>query len=183
MRKTVQPLTLGDLESAIGRTGSYELVRGEVVELSPGGLDHSRTTARILFALEAWARASQGGRAFTNEVGLITERDPDTVRGADIVYYSYARLPKGNDQGFSHVPPELAVEVWGRGQSWAELHEKAAEYLRMGVDRVWLVDGDRRRVHVLGRERPPEQFGSGDVLRDSSVLPGFELPVADIFED
>lgn len=163
---------------------SCELVRGEVIEMSPGGLDHGRSSARIVFALEAWARSSKLGRTFTNEVGLITERDPDSVRGADVVYYSYERLPRASEQRtFSSVPPNLVVEVIGRGQSWANLIEKGGEYLRMGVDRVWLVDAERRTVHVLSKDEPPREYARDSTLSDPAVLPGFEMPVGEMFQD
>lgn len=183
MDKTTVPMTCDEFRRSVDAGRKCELVRGEVIDVSPGGLEHGRWSARIVFALESWARTARCGRTFTNEVGLITERDPDTLRGADIVYYSYARLPKGTGGGFSKVAPNLVVEVWGQGQSWTELHEKAAEYLRMGADRVWLVAPEQRTVHVLGRDVPPAQFAAGSLLRDDTVLPGLEILVDELFED
>jgi Uma2 family endonuclease len=181
--KTAQRLTCDEFSQGVDPGLSCELVRGEVIELSPGGLDHARPSANVVIALGNWARAGKRGRIFTNEVGLITERDPDTLRGADVVYYSYERLPRGDQRGFSEVPLELVVEVCGRGQSWPELHAKAAEYLRMGVDRVWLIDSAKRTVHVLSRDAAPIQYGPTDVLRDPAILPGFEITVGELFED
>ena len=56
-------------------------------------------------------------------------------------YFSYRRLPRVKEpQGFARTPPELAVEVVGKGQGWPKMLEKAGEYFAMGVDCVWIVD-------------------------------------------
>lgn len=179
-----RPLTYREFVRVTNPDDSCELVRGEVIEMSPGGLDHGRSSARIVFALDAWARSSKLGRTFTNEVGLITERNPDSVRGADVVYYSYERLPRVPEhRTFSAVPPNLVVEVIGRGQSWAMLVEKGAEYLRMGVDRVWLVDADHRTVHVLSKDEPPREYTHDATISDPTVLPEFHAQVSEFFQD
>lgn len=183
MGKTVQSLTLDEFIKTVDPECSCELVRGAVIELSPGGLSHGGPSANLVFLLQSWARSTHRGRTFTNEIGLITERDPDTLRGADVVYYSYNRLPKGETRVYSDIPPELVVEVAGRGQTWADLHEKAAEYLRMGVDRVWLVDPEKHTILVIRSDAAPEQLAQNDTLRDEVVLPGFESRVEAIFED
>lgn len=162
--------------------GPCELEQGEVVRLSPGGMPHSRCTATIAFLLEKWARAGKRGRVFTNEAGLITERDPDSVRGVDVAYYSYGRLPRSElPEGFTDVPPTLAVEVVGKGQGWRKLLEKAGEYLRIGVDRVWIVDPGKRRMCVLQGDEPPRVLGGRQTLADADALPGFRCRVAELF--
>ena len=83
-----------EFERRADELGPCELVRGEVVKMSPGGFEHSRLTLRFAFLLELWASQRQCGRVLTNELAVIVEHDPDTVRGADVAYYSYDRLPK-----------------------------------------------------------------------------------------
>lgn len=161
-----------------------ELVHGEVVQLSPGGMPHSRITSTITYLLAHWSRGRRCGRVYTNEAGLITETDPDTVRGADVAYFSYERLPKSAEpHGFSRTPPELVVEIIGRGQGWREMVEKAGEYLRMGVDRVWIVDGDAHRVHVFRPDGEPTVLEENQLLTDETILPGFSCRVSDFFEE
>src|SRR5438105_10779732 len=94
-----------------------ELERGEVVYLTAGGWFHSIICTNIVVLLSNWARKTRRGRVLSNEMGLFTEQDPDTVRGVDVAYFSYRRLPRGKaPQGFARTPPELAVEVVGKGQ-------------------------------------------------------------------
>ena len=74
---------------------------------------------------ESWATYAEEhdlGRVMSNDSGIITERDPDTVRGADVAYYSYARLPKGPlPAGYGPEVPELVIEVRSSGDSWREI--------------------------------------------------------------
>jgi len=175
-------LTARQFERICAELGPCELEHGQVTFLSPGGLPHSNVSANITVLLGMWARRTRLGRVFTNEAGLITESDPDTVRGVDLAYYSYRRLPKGREpQGFSIVPPELAVEVVGKGQGWRKMVEKAGEYLRMGVDRVWVVDPRTQRVHVFKADDEPTIVSERQTLSDRAILPGFRCRVREFF--
>jgi Uma2 family endonuclease len=110
--------------------GSCELVRGDVVPLSPAGYFHNRPAMNIAFMLESWARRTRRGRVVTNETGIVTEGRPGTVRGADVVYVSYSRMPRREEpQGFLRVPPELIVEVIGPRQGWKRVMEKTGALL------------------------------------------------------
>lgn len=178
------PMTASEFEAVYGQYGPCELVRGQVVPLSLGGFQHSRIAIQIGHLLQDWASRTQRGRVIGCEAGMFVEEDPDTVRGADAAYISYQRLPKGTDyDGFCRTPPELVVEVIGRGQGWTAMLEKVGEYLNRGVDRVWVVDGDTRRVHVFAPHTEPQVYGCGQELRDDETLPGFKCQVDAIFED
>lgn len=175
-------MTASEFERIAARLGPCELVRGEVLELSPGGLSHGGISANLAILLGNWARRTRRGRVFVNETGLITEREPDTVRGGDVVYYSYRRLPKRKTpEGFSDVPPELVVEVVGKGQGWRQMMTKAGEYFRMGVDRVWIIDPKRRRLAVLHPDTEPDVLMGAAEVSDPEILPGFSCSLADIF--
>ena len=68
-----------------------ELVNGKVTELMAGGENHSLTVGNVTGILYAWAVKSRKGRVMAGEVGIITQRRPDSVRGADVAYYSFKR--------------------------------------------------------------------------------------------
>lgn len=119
-----------------------------------------------------------------NEAGVITYRDPDTVRGADVSYCSYKRVPRDSqERGFLAVAPELVVEVLGIDRTWKDAVEKAGEYLAMGVDRVWIVDPAKRRVHVFQADAAPKAVDVRAMLRDEAILPGFAVRVSEFFRD
>ena len=175
-------MTEEEFASASERLGPCELVRGEVLKLSPGGHEHSRITGTVSILLGTWAMGR--GRVLTGEAGIRVESDPPTIRGADVAYLSYQRLPKGQSlSGFTTVAPELVVEIVGKGQGWGAMVEKAGEYLRMGIDRVWVIDPATRRVHIFRPDSEPAALGEDEELRDDRVLPGFACTVARLFED
>lgn len=176
------PMSVGTFERLSEGLGPCELVRGEVVFLMAGGEQHSAVTATVTILLGMWARKSRRGRVLTGEAGPITERKPDTVRGIDVAYFSYKRLSKSKvSPGFSTTPPELAVEIIGQNQGWSELLEKAGEYLRVGVDRVWILDPVRKRLHILRANAEPEVLNAGEIVQDAAILPGFRCRVRDFF--
>jgi len=160
-----------------------ELERGEVVHLTVGGMDYSRIVTEIIYLLQVWAKKTKKGRVLAGETGVITGRNPDTVRGIDVAYLSYKRVPKGTRQsGFLATPPNLAVEVVGKGQGWGKMAQKAGEYFAMGVDRVWIVDPKKETLHVYRPDAEPERLTKADTLRDRDILPGFSCKVAAFFE-
>lgn len=177
-------MTAVEFEKIAGRLGPCELVRGEVINLSPAGFSHSQITVNIVSALSEWRKQTASGRILAGEMGIVVEQGPDTVRGADVVYYSYKRLPKNSaPQGFSAVAPDLIVEVVGKGQGWREMVQKVGEYLRMGVDRVWIVDPKTQRVHIYRSDAEPVVLNPDDSVADEVVLPGFTCKVAEFFAD
>jgi len=177
-------MTAAQFEERCTVLGPCELIRGEVVELSPAGFGHSNVCFRVSQILGDWARAKKRGRVLSGEAGLIVESDPDTVRGADVAYYSYERMPKGKEpRGFCAVPPELVVEIVGKGQGWGDMVEKAGEYLRMGVDRVWVIDPESRRLYIIRADAEPVTLESSETIKDDGALPGFSTPVSAFFDD
>ena len=177
-------ITAAEFEEMADRLGPCELVRGEVVTMSPAGMPHSRITAKMVVRLERWAEESGQGRTMAGGLGVIVERGPDTVREADVAYYSYRRLGREESpEGFSPVPPNLIVEIVSPRQGWRKVVRKAGEYLQMGVDRVWIFDPSSRRVHVYRPDAEPVVLNAGDTLCDDDVLPGFQCGVSEIFSD
>lgn len=134
------------LEMDLGE-GEHELVRGEIVEVTPPKRPHGRCCMRLAFRLESYGRESGYGYTLSNDTGIITERMPDTVRGADVMFFSHARLPESALADESRqVAPDLIVEVISPGNRAADMLSKVREYLAMGVPMVWLVRPKRRTV-------------------------------------
>ncbi|MDX2197375.1 MAG: Uma2 family endonuclease [Phycisphaerae bacterium] len=164
--------------------GPCELIRGEVLPLSPAAEEHGLVSSNIGRLLGIWAKRIKSGRVVVGETGIWTQRNPDTVRGADVAYLSYARKPRGLPRSkYLDVAPELVVEVVGKGRDWPQLVEKSAEYLAMGVLRVWLVDPAQRSVTILRTEAPQRVLTDSETIDDAEVLPGFSCPVAEFFEE
>ncbi|MCY3945973.1 MAG: Uma2 family endonuclease [Anaerolineaceae bacterium] len=77
--------------------------------------------------------------------------------------------------------PLLAVEIRSDSNTWPELREKAARYLEHGTQMVWLVDMDERAVELHRAGESVQTLAGDDLIDGGAVLPGFRLPVSDLF--
>jgi Uma2 family endonuclease len=160
-----------------------ELVRGRIIELPPPDRRHGRVCLKTGRILDVFVEEHDLGRVMSNDSGVITERDPDTVRGADVAYYSYARLPRGPlAPGYGPEVPELIFEVRSPGDTWREIHLKVGEYLLAGVLKVVVLDPASRRAHIYSSDEPPEILGSEEELTLPGLLEGFRVPVHRFFD-
>ena len=80
------------------------------------------------------------------------------------------------------MPPDLVIEVASPGDSVRALYDKAHMWLRHGVRLVWVADPDTRTVDVYRQDGPVITMTEDDVLDGAPVLPGFTLPVREVFE-
>jgi Uma2 family endonuclease len=182
--RTAALLTAEDFALVAPVLGPCELIRGEIVSMSPGGIRHSRITGNAYALVDAHCRASGLGRVLTGEAGVVVSRRPDTVRGADVAFISYARLPKGTlPEGFLQQPPELVVEVLGSESSWAKMDEKVAEYHALGVDLVWVLDPHTNSVRAYPRGAQPLLLRDHDIASADPHVPGLTVEVHRFFED
>jgi Uma2 family endonuclease len=176
-------LTAEEFMAADLGEGSFELVRGEVIEVPLAIPEHGRTCGNASYALETYGRQSGLGYALSNDSAVVTERGPDTVRGADVCFYSHARWPVSRlSEGLPPVPPDLVVEVLSPGNRPGEMLKKIVEYLEAGVSVVLVIDPPRRRLAIY---RPgdvlPTFWNEGEILENLPELPGFRCVVADFF--
>jgi Uma2 family endonuclease len=159
----------------------FELVRGEVIELPAPLKPHGVVCMNL--AVRLWLHAQGQGKGYltTNDSGVILERDPDTVRGPDVAYYEDALTFEELHPKYGEVPPRLAVEVLSSSDRYSRITEKIGDYLRNGVEMVWVVEPELRTVTVHRAAQPPRVLREADELTGDEVLPGFRCPVADLF--
>ncbi len=159
-----------------------ELVKGVVVTMPPPGLDHGFCQFRIGGLIDTHARPRRLGRVAV-ESGLITERDPDSVRGPDVSFWSAERLPfDQRPRGYSDAVADLCAEVLSPSRRAVDIAEKVREYLQAGVRLVWVVDPIARTVAVHRPQQAERTLTVADTLTCEDVLPGFACPVADLFD-
>jgi Uma2 family endonuclease len=160
-----------------------ELVRGRIVAMPPPDRLHGYVCAQTCDLIRQYVKLHDLGRVMSNDSGVITERDPDTLRGADVAYYSYARLPKGRlAPGYGPEVPELIIEVRSASDRWHKIHEKVVDYLNAGVSLVVVLDPGPCTAHIFSQDDPPRKLESGDELTLPGILDGFATSVGRFFE-
>ena len=160
--------------------GRYELVDGEVVELAPPNDEHGEIAGYIVTAFNNYSRRRGTGRARV-ETGYRLRIGPDTVRGADVSFVLRPRV-EGRGSGFVPGAPDIAVEIVSPSDTAAEVARKVYEYLAAGSQRVWVVYPAGRRVIIHGADGYVVSYSGEDVITDEELLPGFSLPLSEIFE-
>jgi Uma2 family endonuclease len=107
------------------------------------------------------------------------------VRIPDGSYVSFARLPdrKVPRVGIGNFAPDLAVEVISEGNTTKEMATKLEDYFRAGVLLVWFCYPKTCEVHVFSNLTAPTVLGLNDVLDGGQVLPGFTLPLRELFAE
>jgi len=160
-----------------------ELVQGRIITMPPPQPRHGQVCVKVIRILDRYVEEHDLGQVLSNDSGVITERDPDTVRGADISFYSYQRLSKGPiPVGYLAFPPNLVVEVCSPDDRWRDLLVKVNEYLEVGVTAVVVLDPEPRTAHIFRADRAPQQIGPDHDLMVPDILGDFRVKLARFFE-
>lgn len=160
-----------------------ELVRGRIILMNVPNFQHGKICARLAMLVAHYAEEHQLGHVLSNDAGVITERAPDTVRGPDVSFYSYARIPKGAaPTGYPDVVPEVVIEVRSPTDRWAKVLGKVGEYLNAGIALVYVVDGQSQSVFAYSAEQPNTTLGGDDEMTFPAPLDGLRIPVRRLFE-
>lgn len=159
-----------------------ELVRGEIIEMPRPGIRHGVVCNNVSIPISLWARAGNRGLVAINDAGVLTERNPDTVRGPDVLFVGRGRWPHDHaPDGFLEVAPDLAVEVLSQYDVWKELLVKISEYFDAGVREVWVVDPELKTVQVFRPDAPPRTLRAPEIIESADVMPDFSCTVAEFF--
>lgn len=158
-----------------------ELVRGVVITIPPPGFRHGTVQVKVAFALHSFLLAHPLGRIVV-ESGVRTENGPDTVRGPDVSFWSFQRLPADQSpEGYPPEPADLCVEVLSPSNKRSVLLAKIWEYLFSGVRLVWVIDPEDHSVTVFREPDEGRVLLENATLTGEDVLPGFSCKVADFF--
>ncbi len=157
-----------------------ELVDGEIVKMPKTSGLHGQITMLLSVKIANFVVDNGLGVVTAAETGFILPRNSagrDTVRGLDIAFIRGARvLP---DQ-LVDVAPDLAVEVISPSNKAADTQRKIRQLLAAGTALVWIVYPDMRIVDVHS-QAGASTLEADDMLSGGDVLPGFEVPVREIF--
>ena len=161
--------------------GKYEIVDGELREMGNSGMKHGNIAAFLGGVIEIYARQHKLGitcdssTAFTLQNG--NRRSPDISFIAKQRLQGITEIP----QGFFTGAPDLAVEVISPSNTFNEIHQKILEYFENGSKLVWVIYPEEQFVLVYHELTPDKFLRTTDNLDGEDVIPGFTVPVADLF--
>jgi Uma2 family endonuclease len=159
----------------------FGLDQGEVVEMPPAGIPHGVICSWITYLLWGYLIRHGKGYVCSNDSGLLVQRDPDTVRGPDIMLFDTLRRLEDLSPRYAEDVPRLIVEVLSPTDQQGKTNRRIGQYLRRGVPLVWLVDPEVRIVTVY---QPGKDFYTreeADELTGEAVLPNLRLQVVELF--
>jgi Uma2 family endonuclease len=160
----------------------YELIDGELREIAPTVNWHGEVEINLGTLLNVHVRARALGRVSCGEVLYIVRRNPDRVRAAAIAFIRQERVPPLEArQHIMEVVPDLVVEILSKHDTVEEISAKIDDWLRAGVQMLWIVDPFRRTVTIYRSGCDPVLLGEHGTLEGDPVVPGFRCPVAEIF--
>jgi Uma2 family endonuclease len=178
---TTRLMTAEELEQMPEDDYQYELVRGELIRMSPPNVLHGRFVMLLGTFVNGFVLEHDLGWVGT-ESGFRIERGPDTVRSPDLYFIRADRVPSEEAaQHFGDLAPDLTVEVRSPSDSMSNLLKKADEYLAAGTRLVWIFDQNHKTVHVKSADGTTRTLTADDELDGGDVLPGFRLSLRLLF--
>jgi Uma2 family endonuclease len=160
----------------------FDLIRGEVIELSRPTQPHGVVASLVAFELQVYARATRNGYVVSNDSGVVLGKKPDSVVGPDVAYFVDAQKFEDLHPKWAEIPPVLVVEVLSPNDVLSEVNEKIEVYLKNGVKVLWLVDYARHKVTIYRPNKTLTVIKEDGELTGGDELPGLSIKVADIFK-
>jgi Uma2 family endonuclease len=160
----------------------WELVDGTLVE-KVMSVEESLLAGILLTLLNNFVRPRRLGAVLGADA--MQRVAPGLIRLPDVSFISPAkwRAWRRHRPAIGDFGPDLAVEVLSRSNTRAEMARKRREYFAAGTRLVWEVNPRRRTVTVYTAPRTSTRLTEADTLTGGDVLPGFALPLAELFAD
>lgn len=175
-------ITADDLLTMELPPGRYDLIDGELYHMAPAGQEYGDVQTNFFLAIGNLVLANNLGRTYAGETGFILATDPDVVVAPEVAFVRSDRMARiGRRKGYLPLVPDLAVEVVSPTDYPKLINQKIEKYLAAGIPMLVVVYPESRRVRVLAAGREPVDLFEGDTFDGGDVLPGFSLPIADIF--
>ena len=168
------------LDWATGRPGRYELLRGEVVAMSPETADHANMKGVIYIVLRNAVRQKRLAchvfpDGMTVRIDAATAYEPDVmVYGGDMITGDAIEVPD----------PIILVEVLSRSTHGVDVTTKLAGYFRLPSVAHYLIV-DPTQPSVIHHSRAAADTILTRIVTAGVITldpPGLEIALADIYE-
>ena len=165
-------------------TKRYELLGGELVLVPSPSAYHQRISGRLGFILRAFVREKGLAEVFNAPLDVVLGEGEDReVVQPDLIYISRERAGIIAEEEIRGAP-DLVVEITSPGTADRDRHYKKTLYARHGVAEYWLVDPQAKAVEIYVPGEAGfrlERVFRGKEILSSPLLPGLEIPLAEVF--
>ncbi|MBN1311384.1 MAG: Uma2 family endonuclease [Anaerolineae bacterium] len=169
----------------------FEVVSGEIVVMTPVQREHNTLSRRLFVSLYNFAEEHKLGDVW-EEAAYVLDGDKRSdwvreVRQPDVSFIARKRVEAHNaEHGAKEGPwwlaPDLAIEIVSPTDRYVDVRQKIADYLRYGVQLIWVVEPAAEVVRVFSpQEKEDHTLAESAVLSGDPVLPGWSMPLAELF--
>jgi Uma2 family endonuclease len=173
---------LWEISHQAGDIKRYELIKGELRQMSPTGGLHGLLALELGRLLGNHVVAQKLGYVTAAETGFILAETPLTVRAPDVGFVAKAHMPQPIPQKYIPVAPDLAVEVVSPSDTAQDIREKVIDFLQAGTRIVWVVYPESETVDVYRPGKDVQIISVDGILDGGDVVPGLHIPLRDVFK-
>ena len=169
--------------TVLKRSDLFEVVDGRVVEKPLMGALEVFLASTLMRCLAPFVHEAHLG-CVVPEMLFLLEDSPELKRRPDLAFVSAERWPIGKRVPRTEawdVIPDLAVEFISQSNSADEVAGKIDEYFHAGVRQVWVVYPVTSKVQVYESPTRVKILQLGDELQGDPLIPGFRLPLSELF--
>ncbi len=173
-------LTIKDLEKLQAEHPDHrmELVRGDIIVMSPSGYESDEVAFEFGRVLANWVRPQKLGRVTGSSAGFSLPNSD--LRTPDVSFVLAERLRK-SPRSFAELAPDLMVEVKSPNDSLKSLRTKIEEFLAVGTRVGILINPEKRIIEIYRLGQDVEILRDGDILTVPDLLAGWEVAVSDLW--
>jgi Uma2 family endonuclease len=159
----------------------YELDEGELIVTDRPAYWHNHVLGRLTVDLAVFLREGRIGEALISE--NVYALSPTTRRSPDLAVILGNLREELRNATVIHIIPHIVAEVLEPGETPRQIDHKLKQYFDAGVKEIWLIDSQTNQVEVwTGPMLPAKALTASDTLT-SRLLPGFALPLAELFSE
>jgi Uma2 family endonuclease len=185
-------MPLAEFNRLFAQEGPFELIDGQRRMLVPNVFEHGEVIRALFRTLLAYEDTYQRIKVYVEQTFALIE-EGEWVNGSrvpDVMVYAADRLAhyKAQTPDWKQKPsvlvPDVCIEVVSPNDSYLDLEDKVARYLRDGVQMVWVVNPRQAVVTInVGGSNQSVRLTLNDTIDGGAFLPGFSLPVRALFVD
>ena len=175
-------LTVKDLEKLQIDYPNYrmELVGGEIIFMSPSGLESDEIALEIAAQLRNWVRPRKLGRVIGSSGGFRLPNADGDIRAPDASFIRAEKLPRSTED-YAELVPDLIFEVKSKSDKLPKLRQKIQDFIELGTVVGVLVAPRSRTMEVYRYQQEKIVLKDGDILEVEEILPGWKLPVVEVW--